>query len=526
MSVQAIMVALALLQDDTTDGNERIMPITLEQCIQLAEQNALVLRSGEIDVQIAKGNVGREMGAFDTIFFLSANYQRDHSPSVQVLTSPGTLNPDGTITPGKSRLDIQPIVSDDWSASTGFRGTLVNGATYSVDLNINRSHTIRPNPGPLSLDPSYRSDVGASITQPLLRGAGTTVTKSRLLSARNSLQATAAGLEESRLLRANETVVAYWNHYFSLRDFQTRQLLVEQSNALVEINTKKAKAGSMTNIDVLEAKSELAQRLSDLSVAKNEIGRSADALKRLIFDFQDREMWAVKLVPLTEVSADFIDPPAWRDAALVALERRPELIQRRELLKNNDISVVVAENGLLPQLDLTASFRFNRLTGEDHEVLGFRDDYNSFAAGISLEVPIGNRTARYNLAIARLQKIQALIDYKNAEDQVIQDVRSGVREVTNSRQEIEAAHEAVQLAGQRFAQQLARKNVGNATTFDVRDAQASFRTAIDAETRALFGYEVAKAGLLAAQGILLEKYGIQPSPKPTVDERAGLYFGK
>ena len=41
-----------------------------------------------------------------------------------------------------------------------------------------------------------------------------------------------------------------------------------------------------------------------------------------------------------------------------------------------------------------------------------------------MEMPIGNRTARYGLAAARLRKIRAMLEYKDTENQVIQEVLS------------------------------------------------------------------------------------------------------
>lgn len=503
----------------------RRMPLTLEQCIQLAERNSLSLRVNEIDVQIAKGDVARATGQFDTIYFLSTNYSKNSDPVARVITTPGVLQPDGTFSPGRSRIEIEPIVSEDWRIDTGFRGTLVNGATYSVDMAYTKSETESPDPGPNSLDPAYRSDIGASITQPLLRGSGTTVNKANLLSARNTLRGAAYALEENRILRALETVTAYWNYYFALRNLQTRELLVEQSQSLVEINTKKRDVGTMITLDIIEAQSELAQRKQELIVARNEIDRSADALRRLIFDFDDRELWDVELVPLTDASVEVLETPSWQDASAVALERRPELARRREFLKNNDIAIVVAENGVLPRLDLDASVRFNQLAGSKGQVLNYDDDFYTLAVGFTLEVPIGNRTARADRDIARLQKLQALIDYRDVENQVIQNVRDGIRELLSSQKQIEAAAEAVKLASQRFAQLIERRGVGSATTFDVREAQTSWRQAIDSQTLALFDFEVAKAVLDAAQGTLLERYGILPSPMPTIDDRAGVFSG-
>lgn len=506
------LLAAFLAQDEP--GAAR-MPITLQQCIYLTEKNSLALRIDEVDVQIAKASVGSALGQFDTVGFLTGQYNKSITPSASVL--------DVGSTGGSPAFEVIGVLNETWRVNGGFRGALIGGASYQADIDWNKRFS---EPSGFSVfNPSYTSSAGFSFTQPLLNGFGTTVSKADVLRAKNNMMGAAETLEESRILRAQEVVAAYWNFYFAQKTLETRQFLVEQGQKLVEINRKKKLVGEFKKIDVIEAEAELAQRQQDLIVAESEIGRTQDALKRLIFPFEDRNEWEVALVPLTEPAYGEFAPPDWREAARVAMERRPELRKRRESLKNNDIDIVVAENAILPQLDLNTSLRFNQLAQSKGQVLNFDEEFYSVGAGFSLEMPIGNRTARYNLSIARLTKIQALLDYKNTENQVIQEVRNGVRDVSNTSKEIAAAKEAVRLADERWKQEETRKAVGYSTNFLVRDAQAAWREAVDAQLQAEFGFQIARSALLAAQGMLLEAYGILPAPKPELDDRAGVHFG-
>ncbi len=516
----AWMIALQLLAQDpagdtpapnATAGAKASMPITLQQAVYLDEKNSLTLQIDRIGVQAANAAMGATLGTFDTVAFLSGQYQKAIRPSASSLEG------------GFGSITVIPILDESWNINGGFRGTLLNGATWQADIDWNKDFSA---PAPFSLfNPAYTASVGLAFTQPILRGFGTAVNKAPMLRARNQLASIAENFEESRILRAQEVVVAYWNFYFARRLLGTREFLVEQAEKLVNINQKKFDVGDMKKIDVLEAQSDLAQRNQELIVAKNEIGRTADALKRLIFPFDDKQQWEVDLVPLTEAKETAVEPPQWEDAAKVALERRPELRRRKELLKNNDIDIVVAENATLPQLDLNASLRFSQLAMSKGQVLNFDKDFYSVGAGFTLEMPLGNRTARYQLSIARLQKIQALLDYKNTENQVIQEVRNAVRDIKNSVQEIGAAHEATRLAFERWTQEQKRQEVGFSTTFQVRDAQAVWRQAVDTEIQALYTYQVNLAALLAAQGTLLEQFGGLPAPRPQLDDDSGIFHG-
>lgn len=501
-----------------TSHPRRVMPVTMQQCVLMAERNSLSLRADEVSVQLGKASIGQAMGAFDTALFADINYNKDISPNASALET-GSLG--GPVTP---EVQVIGILAKSWNVSAGFRGTLTSGLQYQADVNWSKSFRSQGTFG--NFNPAYRSSLGVSVTQPLLQGFGTTVNKAPVLKAENSLRGAAEAFESSRVRRAEETVGAYWDYYFSHRTLETREFLVKQAEQLVRINKRKEEVGDMTPLQVVEVESDLAQRRQQLLVAENEVGRTEDALKRLIFSFEDPAEWEIDLVAVTDATVVTVSPPKWTDAARVALEHRPELREQRELLKNNDIDIVVAENGILPRLDLSASARTSNLAASKGEVLNYTDDYYAFGAGLSFEMPLLNRIARYGLSIARLAKIQALLRLKDLENQIIQEVRNAVREVTNTRKQIEAAEEAVRLADQRWSNERRRQEVGYSTTFEVRDAEASWLEAKDAEIEALFRYQLAIAALERAQGSLLQTFGILSAPTPVLDDRAGLHYGQ
>jgi outer membrane protein TolC len=198
------------------------LPITLEQCIHMAEKNSLAQRIAEIDVQIAKAQMGQELGTFDTVLFLSHQFERDINPSASSLEG------------GFGNVQVIGIETESTTLQGGFRGTLLNGASYQADINWSKR---LQSPAPFSLiNPTYRADVGVTFTQPLLRGFGSAVTKAALLQARNFMRSSADALEEQRLLQARDVVVAYWNYFFARRTLETRVFNVEQAERLLSIN--------------------------------------------------------------------------------------------------------------------------------------------------------------------------------------------------------------------------------------------------------------------------------------------------
>jgi len=517
VSVVSVMMMLVLEPVPASEPSAaQIMPLTLEQCIHLAERNSLPLRIEEVNVQIAKAQLGGSQGKFDTVAFASYNYNKSIRPTASRLSTGNLFGPPSTTTV------ITGILDESHTVSGGFRGSLIGGGSYQADANWVKSDRAPVTFG--QLNPEYSTNIGLSVTQPLLKGFGSTVSKADIIRADNAMQASAENLAATREARAEEVVIAYWNHYFANRNLGTRDFLVEQGNRLVAINQKKLDVGEMRRIDVVEAESTLATRTQERISAVNEIGRTADALKRLILPFESRDEWEVEIVPLTEADETPIEPPTWRRAARVALERRHELRRKRHQLDSDDVGILVAENAELPQLDLEASLRFNQLAGSKGKALNFDSDFYTIGAGVSLEVPLGNRTARYDLAAARLTKIRSLLEYKDLENTIIQEVRDAVRDVDNRQEQIVSASEAARLAKERWVAEQKRQEVGYSTTFQVRDAEAAWQEAEDAYLRALFDYQVALAALHAAQGTLLEEYGLLPAPAPKLEDRAGILF--
>lgn len=515
MSPSILLVACCLFAGEGEGAGPVAMPVTLQQCIYLAEKNSLPLRVDEVNVQIAEAELGQGLGKFDTVAFAGYSYQKNILPTASRFVQ-------GDVTDTTAAPVVEGIVTKTHSANAGFRGSLIGGGSYESFMNFEKYFDSAGSYG--NFNPSYTSNTGLSISQPLLKGFGSTLSKADILQARNSLAGTAEALEESRVTRANDVIQAYWNYYFAQQNLETRNFLVEQAERLVVINKKKLEVGDGKRIDVIQAESELATRRQEAIAAQNEIGRTADDLKRLIFPFRNRDEWEAELVPLTKAMEDSIETANWREASQRALERRPELRRLRELLKNNDIEIVVAENALLPQLDLNASMQLNQLASRKGDAFNYSDEFYNVGGGLSLEVPIGNRVARYGLAIARLRKVQALLQYKDLENQVIQEVRNGVRDVRNQKEQIDAAREAVRLAAERWSSEQKRQEVGYSTTYEVTDAEAGWQEAVDNQLRALFDYQISLASLKAAQGTLLEYYGMLPSPRPKLKDGAGILY--
>ena len=142
------------------------------------------------------------------------------------------------------------------------------------------------------------------------------------------------------------------------------------------------------------------------------------------------------------------------DAVRNALQKRTDLLQARKSLESADINIRYFRNQTLP--DVTAPFDYG-LTGlggtpvprtpnlgipvwarrpRAHfgSVLGdlFGNQYPSWTVGLNISYPLGRSQQEANLARAQLETTQAETQLKNAELQVVTQVRNVARQVATS----------------------------------------------------------------------------------------------
>lgn len=128
----------------------------------------------------------------------------------------------------------------------------------------------------------------------------------------------------------------------------------------------------------------------------------------------------------------------------------------------------------------------------------FRTDSPNYSVGITFSFPLGNRTAKANLAGAKIQDEQVDAQTRQQEQIVVAEVRNAVQAVETARQRVLAARRArenaeIQLAGERKLYE-----VGRSTTFLLFQRENTLANARNAEIRAETDYNKALSDLQRA----------------------------
>src|SRR5262249_27227650 len=182
------------------------------------------------------------------------------------------------------------------------------------------------------------------------------------------------------------------------------------------------------------------------------------------------------------------------------------------ILEGDSTRRIQAANAALPQLDATALYRWNGLTGHLPPTgTRFSTDAGQFAdwsVGVTFSVPLGLRQGR---AQVREQDLIILRDRANLEQglhSAAHDLATTVRALESSYQQYLAFVKSRAAAERNLVYQLQSWRDGRTIYLNVLQAINDWGTAISSEARALTDYNVLLATLERQTGTILETHGL------------------
>jgi outer membrane protein TolC len=161
--------------------------------------------------------------------------------------------------------------------------------------------------------------------------------------------------------------------------------------------------------------------------------------------------------------------------------------------------------------------------GLDHATLDF--DEGRYAALLTLDLPWERTAERNAFRESYIFLEEAVRGLQEAEDRIKFEVRDRLRELLESREEIQIQAQAIALAKRRVKSTNLFLQAGRAEIRDLLEAQESLLDAQNALTAAMIAYRLAELGLQRDMGLLrVDEKGLwqeftpgknQPTDEPT-----------
>jgi outer membrane protein TolC len=280
-------------------------------------------------------------------------------------------------------------------------------------------------------------------------------------------------------------------------------------------------AGTVAQIELATTGSALAGARRDLILAQTEFQLQEAQFKKLLSKRTDPEVDSAGIETVDELpEPNERDLPELNAALAAALEGRPELHIAQQDLANQDISARFTRNGLLPNISVfsllagagLAGVNSSAATGAGKSLLqDFAAEYPEYASGMSLVIPLRNRSGQADNLRARLEQQQLEVGMARLKQQVELEVRQATVNLRQGQAQVEAANEALKLAGQVLEGEQARLESGVSTTYNVVLRQRDVAAARQAQIAASVTYAKALVEIHRATGSTLKENGIELS---------------
>ncbi|HEY5996572.1 MAG TPA: TolC family protein, partial [Candidatus Deferrimicrobiaceae bacterium] len=394
------------------------IPLTMRDIGRIAVMNHPDLRTAAFSPALAVTGVDKSKAIYDPVLNALAEIKGSDNKS----------SPDSSVT----------LVSRSWDASLSLATLLQTGATASASV----SGVWRRDDNGLSTIDSASPEVSVSLSQPLFKGAGKSVTERGITSANYALKIAEADWYSQMLSVAAKACTQFLTLLKTRESNESRKASVEAAKRLHVENDARVKAGVLAPIDLLDSELGVATREVDLLQADKAARDAEDALRYLLHASDNDSFGPAE--PLAEPESPYVPD----NAVGAALARRPELAKARIAIQNEDFNVSVARNQMLPDLAMKGTAGLTGMGSDTHrgvvDVAEAR--YPFWTLGVELAFPIRNGAARADYRSSRLRTAQAQSALSALEDSIVLEVNNALRTIDTRYRQIGVARKGVQVA--------------------------------------------------------------------------------
>ncbi|MEO8042002.1 MAG: TolC family protein [Acidobacteriota bacterium] len=509
--------------------------LSLDEAIRKALANNNTIEITRDDVRFQETQIRSILGFFDPVFTITPTYTRNSTTGSASGTNDFNLN----------------------SSVTHFLRH--GGGNYQAFFNNTRTENAfsqqqvsSGNLGGSGGSAIYSSQIGVRYTQPLFRNLKIDGTRRNLKIARRRLEQTDADFRRQTIEIIARVQRTYWDLVFALRDQQNRQANLELSRENLRQVEARIAAGASAPLARWEVETELANRESDLLLATQQVSITENNLKQLVLRDATSAEWTSSYVP-TDKPAFSLDGVNLDAAIKDAMDNRHELRRLKLASDINKVDLAYYKDQTKPRVDLNTTFSLDGLSlggastdsvtvplisgspatnasafllqtinslhgtniippnvtipGTSPFLVGgfgrslaniFRTDSPNYSVGVTISFPFRNRTARADLAGARVIENQIATQTRAQEQVVIVEVRNAVQAVETARQRVLASRRARENAEELLKGERALFDNGRSTTFLLFQRENALTNARNLEIRAETDYNKAIADLQRA----------------------------
>jgi outer membrane protein len=438
------------------------------------------------------------------------------------------------------------------------------GGNYQYFFNNTRETTTATSS---TLNPFYSANQGITFTQPLWRNRAIDRNRQSIRIQRKRLEQSDADFRRSTIDVISRVQRAYWDLVFALRDQENQIANVNLARENFRRTEASVAAGASAPLQRAEVETELANREQALLSSVQGVSIAENNLKQLIVRDPLAPEWSASLVPTDQPSfderpvnlEDSLNEARKNRPELQRLKLENEVADINLAYFKNQTKPLVNVNATLsttglagnpspnfvggtttaplidPTLANTSSSAFllsqinalrvaqglqpvtaptitstnpsvqSQFVGGYGQTLQnlFGFSTRNIVVGVTVQLPLRNRTAQANLAGERILMEQLQASTRSQDQAIEVEVRNAAQAVETARQVVIAARDAQRNAELQLQGEQRLYQVGRSTTFLLFQRENALVNARNAELRAETNYNIALADLQRATSTTL-----------------------
>lgn len=495
------------MREHVADGKLRL---TLQDAVTVTLANNSNVRLQELNLEYSKYALLSAHSPFDPSLQGSFNAQRAISQTYTQLSGAPSLG--------------APLSTLNQFTQLTYGQTMETGTNFQVNFNTTK---LSSNSTFNFFNPSINSFLSFQFTQPLLRNRWLFANRAPLVIARRNLQGSRATFEAQVSGIIQAVVTQYWNVVQARGNLDVARKSLDAAEATYKHDKRALELGALPPLDIYRSESQVAGRRVSVIQSEYALKQTEDAFRQIVGADIDPFFRAIDLdlteTPEPEGELRNIDVAT---ALQQAMTKRPELEAARQSLANDDTSIRLAHNNLLPDLRLSGNYSGNGLGGNQYNsdtppqlvsTGGFDDSLNqlfgfgypSYGVSLTLNLPIRNRSGQAALGNALVSRRRDLYTDRQIREQITYDVSNAVHQLEQAKISVAASKEAVDLARKTMAAEQRKYELGTGQIFLVLEAQTELAAAEQSLLQAEVGYQLSVTAVDYATGGLLEPYHVQ-----------------
>jgi outer membrane protein len=464
--------------------------MSLSDCIRMALEQNLDIKIGRSTPQIDQLRLDGSYGYYDPV--LASRASQNYS------ARPGKLDPNVGAIPG----------SQTWNEdfTLGLTGQLPTGARYELSSHLNRlSGETVVNGTNIGLPFQYSPDTAITVTQPLLKDFWIDAGRLQIKLTKKDIKRSELALQFTIMGIVYQVSQFYYDLVAARDQVKVREMAVQLKQQFLSETKKRVEAGSLAPLEEKQAESEAATAQADLIKARYDAEAAENNLKALMTDhFTTLHSTIIEPTEkLLAVSQLFNVVESWR----TGVERRPDYLEKKEVLEQQNIRLKFTQNQLYPALDVVGTYGRNGLgTTWGNSIDTMADNlFPKWGGAVVFTVPLSRKLERANHKIQKINVETAVLDMKKLEEQIVREIDDAVKKIRSAYAAIDSTREARVFAEAALAAEQKKLENGKSTNFQVLELQDKLTQARANEIGALTVYNKALHDLYFREGTTLER---------------------